>query len=69
MQRQVSSLKEKVEGKYDYPIDPDEAEKSLLILKTTLEGTIFKSMGLQRKVVRVGIIASKNKRFLWTNYT
>ena len=33
MQRQVSSLKEKVEGKYDYPINPGEAEKKLTDLE------------------------------------
>ena len=42
MQGKVSSLEEKVEEIYDYQIDPDEIEKSLLILKITLGGTISK---------------------------
>ena len=59
MQRKVTSLDKKVKEIYDYQIDPDEVEKSLLIWKIALGETIFKQMGLQKKMVRAGTIASK----------
>ena len=52
MQRKVKGLEEKVEEIYDYQIDPDKLEKSLLILNIALGGTFFEQMGLQKKMMR-----------------
>ena len=57
MQRNVNSLEEKVEEIYDYQIEQDEVEKSLLILKISLGETISEKMGLQKKIVKAGTIA------------
>ena len=42
MEKRASSLEEKVEEIHDYQIDPHKLEKSLLILKIALGGTISK---------------------------
>ena len=59
MQGKVRGLEEKVEEIYDYQIDPDKVEKSLLIWNIALGGAISKQIGLQKNMMRASTIESK----------
>ena len=59
MQGKVRGLEEKVEEIYDYQIDPDKVEKSLLIQNIALGGAISEQIGLQKNMMRASTIESK----------